>query len=173
MLLTAQFELAIEFMLKFETLLVHAVHLALCLFERGLLNVLKSPINSQLILPVSDSSDAAKCWRRVNLPSLIKMYTRKFECTDPREALQYYYFLRTLRIPSSEDTAAQQQLQLDLSARIDNFFARFVCELALETREFDLLFGRLEKNTVRRPGVVDKFASSEREVDAIIGYNIN
>ena len=40
-------------------------------------------------------------------------------------------------------------------------------ELALETREFEILFGRLEKNAVRRQGIVDKFIS-EHEAAAII-----
>jgi nuclear pore complex protein Nup93 len=32
--------------------------------------------------------------RRLNLARLIMLYVRKFEATDPKEALQYYYFLR-------------------------------------------------------------------------------
>ncbi len=32
--------------------------------------------------------------RMLNLARLIMMYTRKFEATDPREALQYFYLLR-------------------------------------------------------------------------------
>ena len=32
--------------------------------------------------------------RRLNFSLLIRMYTRRFEMTDPREALQYFYFLR-------------------------------------------------------------------------------
>jgi len=32
--------------------------------------------------------------RRLNFARLIMMYTRKFEETDPQEALQYFYFLR-------------------------------------------------------------------------------
>ena len=32
--------------------------------------------------------------RRLNFARLIKSYTRKFEITDPREALQYFYLLR-------------------------------------------------------------------------------
>jgi len=47
------------------------------------------------------------------------------------------------------------------------YFAQFVCELALETREFELLFGRLEKNAVRRPGIVDKFID-EAQTQSII-----
>ena len=32
--------------------------------------------------------------RRLNLARLIMLYTRKFEATDPKEALNYFYFLR-------------------------------------------------------------------------------
>lgn len=32
--------------------------------------------------------------RRLNFIRLLMLYTRKFESTDPREALQYFYFLR-------------------------------------------------------------------------------
>ena len=39
LLLTGQFEMAIEFMLKYETMVPHAVHMALALYERRLLNV--------------------------------------------------------------------------------------------------------------------------------------
>ena len=64
------------------------------------------------------------------------MYARKFECTD--EALEYY-FLRDLRAPQNE-----------------SFFALFISELALKTREFELLFGKLENNGARKPGAIDK-----------------
>ena len=40
-----------------------------------------------------DASDSPSL-RRLNLARLVMMYTRKFEATDPREALQYFYFLR-------------------------------------------------------------------------------
>ena len=32
--------------------------------------------------------------RRINFARLISLYTSKFEATDPREALQYFYLLR-------------------------------------------------------------------------------
>jgi nuclear pore complex protein Nup93 len=39
-----------------------------------------------------DPTDAGV--RKMNFARLIKSYTRKFEITDPREALQYFYLLR-------------------------------------------------------------------------------
>lgn len=32
--------------------------------------------------------------RRLNVARLVMLYTRKFEATDPKEALHYFYFLR-------------------------------------------------------------------------------
>lgn len=138
--------------------------MAIGLFEKNLLNIVKSSSATQLFIG-GDGPNEPKCFRRINLPCLIKMYTRKFECTDPREALQYYYFLRNLKLtlPAAQRRAAEG----DDSERITNYFAQYVCELALETREFDLLFGKLEKNAVRRPGVLDKFARDD-EVSSII-----
>lgn len=44
--------------------------------------------------PVSHEPGDPPCVRRLNFVRLLMLYTRKFESTDPREALQYFYFLR-------------------------------------------------------------------------------
>jgi nuclear pore complex protein Nup93 len=157
LLLTSQFELAIEFMLKYDTLIVHAVHMAIALFERQMLNLNLSSSSSQL---VTFSGDNNKSFRRINFPALIKIYTKKFESTDPREAVQYYYFLRNLPIPNNESSTETKLTR--------NFFAQYISELALETREFELMFGKLEKNSIRRPGLLDKYIDDE-QVSFIIG----
>jgi len=156
LLLTAQFEMAIEFLLKFDSMIVHGIHMAIALFERGLLNL----SNHQLF--ACGEPNEPKCLRRINFACLIKMYTRKFEVTDPREALQYYYFLRNL------SNSVQLTTQSGRQTKVVSYFSQYVCELALETREFELFFGRLEKNAIRRPGVIDKFIG-EKEAQAIIG----
>ena len=159
LLLTAQFELAIEFLLKYETMIVHGVHMAIGLFERNFLNLSKTSSSSQLI--TSGDASESKCLRRINFPCLIRMYTRKFECSDPREALQYYYFLRNLRTSQVIGSFSSDTKQPT------NYFAQFVIELALETREFEVLFGKLEKNAVRRQGIIDKFTSEEEAASII------
>ena len=35
--------------------------------------------------------------RRLNFARVVLLYVRKFESTDPREALNYFYFLRNMR----------------------------------------------------------------------------
>ncbi|XP_069757463.1 nuclear pore complex protein Nup93 isoform X4 [Narcine bancroftii] len=141
--LTAQFEAAIAFLFRIERLRCHAVHVALVLYELKLL--LKSSAQSAQLLS-QDSADSRPI-RRLNFIRLLMLYTRKFEPTDPREALQYYYFLRN-----------------ETDSQGENMFMRCVSELVIESREFDMLLGRLEKDGSRKPGIIDKFRGNTRAV---------
>jgi len=135
--LTGQFETGIDFLFRSgPQLSCHAVHLALALFELGLL-ALPATIQSPLLS--KDSSDRAP-GRRINLARLVMLYTKHFEATDPKEALQYFYFLRGVK-----------------GGRSDNLFMSCVGELVLESREFDLLLGHLMPDGSRSPGLVDGF----------------
>ncbi|KAJ9579367.1 hypothetical protein L9F63_024525, partial [Diploptera punctata] len=93
LILTGQFEAAIEFLARVEKLRVHAVHIAIALNEH---NLLALPANVQAPLLSVDPGDKPPACR-LNLARLIMLYVRKFETTDPREALQYYYFLRSTK----------------------------------------------------------------------------
>ncbi|XP_032557246.1 nuclear pore complex protein Nup93 isoform X1 [Chiroxiphia lanceolata] len=141
--LTAQFEAAIAFLFRTERLRCHAVHVALVLFELKLL--LKSSGQSAQLLSheVGDPPGV----RRLNFARLLMLYTRKFESTDPREALQYFYFLRNEKDSQGE-----------------NMFLRCVSEIVIESREFDMILGKLEKDGSRKPGVIDKFTSDTKSV---------
>uniref|UniRef100_A0A671V3Z2 Nuclear pore complex protein Nup93 n=1 Tax=Sparus aurata TaxID=8175 RepID=A0A671V3Z2_SPAAU len=141
--LTAQFEAAVAFLFRVERLRSHAVHVALVLFELRLL--LKSSGQSAQLL--SQEPGDPPMVRRLNFIRLLMLYTRKFESTDPREALQYFYFLRNEKDSQGE-----------------NMFMRCVSELVIESREFDMLLGRLEKDGSRKPGVIDKFAGDTRAI---------
>uniref|UniRef100_A0A671S1G8 Nuclear pore complex protein Nup93 n=1 Tax=Sinocyclocheilus anshuiensis TaxID=1608454 RepID=A0A671S1G8_9TELE len=141
--LTAQFEAAIAFLFRVERLRSHAVHVALVLYELKLL--LKSSGQSAQLL--SQEAGDPPMVRRLNFIRLLMLYTRKFESTDAREALQYFYFLRNEKDSQGE-----------------NMFMRCVSELVIESREFDMLLGRLEKDGSRKPGVIDKFAGDTRAI---------
>lgn len=143
LLLTAQFEAAIEFMSRIDRLLCHAVHVALVLYESKML--LLPPSNQAQLLTIDDSDEG--CVRRLNFTRLITTYTRKFEATDAREALQYFYFLRDLKTPRGE-----------------NFFMSCVSELVLDTREFEMLLGKIERDGTRRPGAIDKFHGDTQKI---------
>ena len=68
------------------------------------------------------------------------LYTKHFEATDPKEALQYFYFLQSMKGGKSE-----------------NLFMSCMGELVLKSSEFDLLLGQLMPDGSRSPGLVDKF----------------
>jgi len=89
--------------------------------------------------------------RRLNLSRLIMMYTKKFESTDPREALQYFYLLRDLK-----------------SNRGISIFMACVSELVLETKEYEMLLGKIEPDGCRKPGAVDKFLSDTQAIIEIV-----
>uniref|UniRef100_A0A8C3C233 Nuclear pore complex protein Nup93 n=2 Tax=Cairina moschata TaxID=8855 RepID=A0A8C3C233_CAIMO len=141
--LTAQFEAAIAFLFRTERLRCHAVHVALVLFELKLL--LKSSGQSAQLL--SHEAGDPPAVRRLNFVRLLMLYTRKFESTDPREALQYFYFLRNEKDSQGE-----------------NMFLRCVSELVIESREFDMILGKLENDGSRKPGVIDKFNSDTKPI---------
>ncbi|KAK7086044.1 Nucleoporin nup93, partial [Halocaridina rubra] len=89
LLLTGQFEAAIEFLSRKENLRCHAVHVALALHEMNLL-----ALPNQVQAPMLSREDTdGEAIRRLNLTRLILLYTRKFEATDPCEALHYCFFL--------------------------------------------------------------------------------
>jgi len=135
--LTGQFEAAIDFLFRTgDPLCVHAVHLALALFETGLL---RTPESVQAPLISKEARDKAPS-RRLNVARLVMLYVKHFECTDPKEALQYFYFLREMK-----------------GGRSETLFMSCVGELVLESREFDLLLGQLMPDGSRTTGLVDNF----------------
>uniref|UniRef100_A0A8C0IGU5 Nuclear pore complex protein Nup93 n=1 Tax=Bubo bubo TaxID=30461 RepID=A0A8C0IGU5_BUBBB len=141
--LTAQFEAAIAFLFRTERLRCHAVHVALVLFELKLL--LKSSGQSAQLL--SHEAGDPPSIRRLNFVRLLMLYTRKFESTDPREALQYFYFLRN-----------------DKDSQGENMFLCCISELVIESREFDMILGKLENDGSRKPGVIDKFTNDTKPI---------
>ncbi|XP_035209055.1 nuclear pore complex protein Nup93-like isoform X2 [Stegodyphus dumicola] len=145
--LTTQFEAAIEFLFRMESLRCHAVHVAIVLYE---LNLLALPPNSQAPLLSKVNADKPPM-RRLNLSRLIMMYTKKFEVTDPREALQYFYILRDLK-----------------SSRGISLFMACVSELVLETKEHEMLLGKIEPDGCRKPGAIDKFLTDTQAIIEIV-----
>uniref|UniRef100_A0A1X7VWE9 Nuclear pore protein n=1 Tax=Amphimedon queenslandica TaxID=400682 RepID=A0A1X7VWE9_AMPQE len=134
LLLTVQFEAAIEFLSRIDSLRCHAVHFALALHDQNLLHPCES-FNSPLL------KDEPNGIARLNLGKLVIGYTRKFALTDPREALEYFYRLK------------------DLKDSLDrNLFFSCVSELALESREFEMILGRIEPDGSKRHGCINKFS---------------
>lgn len=57
-------------------------------------SIIDSLLMILFVLSVSQEPGDPPMVRRLNFIRLLMLYTRKFEATDPREALQYFYFLR-------------------------------------------------------------------------------
>lgn len=146
LMLSAQFEAAVEFLSRIDSYRSHAIHFAIVMYIRKFL-ILPETVQAQLL--TRDSSDLGI--RRLNFARLIKSYTRKFEVTDPREALQYFYLLRHLRSPYGE-----------------NLFSKCVSELVLETREFDMLLGHMEPEGSRQLGCIDKFRGDVENIIEVV-----
>ncbi|KAK2114075.1 Nucleoporin nup93 [Saguinus oedipus] len=117
-----------------EWLCCHAVHVALVLFELKLL--LKS--SGQSAQQLSHEPGDPPCMLQMNFVRLLMFYTRKFEFTDPREALQYFCFLRDKK-----------------DSQRENMFLRCVSELVIEHQEFDMILGKLENDEP----IINKVAS--------------
>lgn len=81
--------------------------------------------------------------RRLNIARLIMLYVKKFEITNPLEALHYYFSLRNLLAQTNQ-----------------NLFMVCISDLAQETRAYDLLFGKMQPNGIRTIGLVDQFIGS-------------
>lgn len=149
LLLTGQFEAAIEFLSRTEKYRTHAVHIALALHE---LHLLGGPRNIQEPLLSIDTDDIPPM-RRLNIARLILLYVKKFEITDPAEAIQYFFFLRKLSDPEGR-----------------NLFLVCVCDLAIQCRDYELIFGKIQTNGIRSRGLIDQFENVD--IDAKTGANL-
>lgn len=69
--------------------------------------------------------------RRLNIARLVMLYVKKFEISDPAEAMQYFFFLRNLKDPEG-----------------NNLFLVCVSDLAVECRNYDLIFGKMQPNGI-------------------------
>ncbi|CAK1602830.1 unnamed protein product [Parnassius mnemosyne] len=149
--LTGQFEPAIEFLSRIPRYQVHGVHMALALHD---LYMLGTPRNVQAPLLSVDTDDPPPL-RRLNLARLLLLYVRKFELSDPSDALHYYFFLRNLKDPSGK-----------------NLFMCCCTDLALESRDYELLFGRMDPVTgLSSPGLLDQFNNPHIE-SKVIALNV-
>ncbi|CAH1117139.1 unnamed protein product [Phaedon cochleariae] len=148
--LTGQFEAAIEFLSRIEKFRVHGVHMAIALNELYILG--GPPDTSSPLLSTDPMDEKPAC--RLNLARLIMLYVRKFELTSPNEALQYFFFLRNYT-----DSEGQ------------NLFKVSVSYLAIETKQYEAILGKVQRNGIRTKGLVDQFMSAE-SIAQMIGDNL-
>ncbi|XP_022668928.1 nuclear pore complex protein Nup93-like isoform X2 [Varroa destructor] len=128
LLLTAQFEVAIEFLYRTDVHKCHAVHMAIALNQLGLLRNTAQTIDPVLV------KEGSNC--QLNLPRLITSYTRRFEMSEPELALEYYYALKE---------------------KYEPLWLQCVIELALETKAFTKILGQRNADGGTVQGALDKF----------------
>eukprot|EP01147_Barroeca_monosierra_P008322 gene8322-868_t len=118
LLLTAQFELAVEFLQRVDLEL--AVHLAIPLYHFGALRA-TSNISENILVPCEDSTTDFK----FNFGLLLQRYVRATMNQHPRLALDYVYLLRNIRVSDAEDSPT--------------VFIMNLSDIILENRDLSLL----------------------------------
>lgn len=100
------------------------------------------------LLPVVKDRDGT---HQLNFARLVMNYAKQFALTDSREALQYYFLLRGVAEarPGSDGR---------------DLFEACISDLAIESREFELLLGRVQADGSRKAGCVDKFLEQPSEI---------
>ncbi|KAJ8985829.1 hypothetical protein NQ317_012070 [Molorchus minor] len=86
------------------------------------------------------------------------LYVRKFELTCINEAMHYFFLLRNY------NTAEGQ-----------NLFNTCVTDLAVETKQYEMILGRVQRNGIRTKGLVDQFIGSQingQEIAQLIGDDL-
>lgn len=152
--LTGQFEAAIDFLARIERFKVHAVHMAIALNE---IYLIAGPHDTSAPLIFVDPADP-KPARRLNLARLIMIYVRTFELNCINEALHYFYHLRNYN-----DSAGQ------------SLFKVCVADLAIETKDYERILGRVQRNGIRTKGLLDQFTNTNISADSIaqmVGDNL-
>ncbi|XP_072390532.1 nuclear pore complex protein Nup93-1 [Diabrotica undecimpunctata] len=134
--LTGQFEAAFEFLSRTEKYKIHGLHMALALNE---LYMLGGPLDTGApLMSIDPMDEKPSC--RLNVPRFVMLYVKKFELVCPNEALHYFYFLRNYTSPEGE-----------------NLFKVSVAYLAVETKQYELILGKVQSNGIRTKCLIDQF----------------
>ncbi|BFG00646.1 nuclear pore complex protein Nup93-1 [Drosophila madeirensis] len=144
LILTGQFESAIEFLARTEATRPHAVHMAIALNE---IHMLSTPSSMHQPL-ISVNPEDPTPMKRLNLVRMLVTYAKCFELTNTREALHYYFLLRHFKDDNGSslmlscvsdllvETCDQQMIELIFGSETDKsaqsgIFAQF------HTMDFD------------------------------------
>lgn len=146
LILTGQFEAAIDFLFRTENFKVEGVHIAIALNENKLL-----ALSQDVTLPlISLDSTDPKPARHLNLTLLIKSYVSKFEQSSLNAALHYFFLLRNCT--DSEDR---------------NLFEVLVSDLAINTKDYERIFGKIQADGVKSKGLIDQFNNMDFNVKTV------
>ncbi|AMD22342.1 HGR003Wp [Eremothecium sinecaudum] len=130
LLLSGQYELAVQYAYSINEL--DAVHLAIALADAKLLRVTDNVTDDEFSVTPNNE-------RRVNFAKILGNYTKSFKFSDPRIAVEYL-----LLIALVDD---KKQVELAHEA---------LRELVLETKEFTILLGKINRDGTRIPGIIEE-----------------
>ncbi|GAA5803362.1 hypothetical protein HPULCUR_008841 [Helicostylum pulchrum] len=138
LLLTLQFEEAIEHFCKQKKLRLETVHFALALVYCGLLNV-TSPekVNIPKILIINEENRAT-----LNFPRLVDQYVKVYLADKPNEALQYVCLSSLYSVKQGYPNDAMVQIAKN-----------YICKFTLNSKDFKTILGT--DGQERSPGLID------------------
>ena len=151
LLLSLQFERAIQYLSSIDFYTVEVIHFALSLYHYGLL---LSPSDLSTIT-TTNTNDITT----IDFVRMLRLYVSNFQHTNTIEAVYYYSLLKDTPI-----TILPNNTQQDTSTTIYNYYpttvtVKDVClkDLLIETHEYELLLG----NGIRN-GILDDLFGKER-----------
>lgn len=131
LILSGMYELAVQYAYSISE--IDAVHLAIGLANQELLSVYtdqKIGSGDELLMVKGNH-------RAINFAKVLGNYTKSFKYSDPRIAAEYLILIALINSP--------EQIELCHEA---------LRELVLETKEFTILLGKINRDGTRIPGVI-------------------
>ncbi|CCK69997.1 linker nucleoporin NIC96 KNAG_0D02480 [Huiozyma naganishii CBS 8797] len=140
LILSGLFELAVEYAYSINE--IDAVHLAIELANQKLLRISTdqpsvNPSTGERFKFVSINAETNAT--QLNYAKVIASYTRSFKFSDPRIATEYLILIGLVETPT-EIELCHEALR----------------ELVLETKEFSILLGKINRDGSRIPGVIEE-----------------
>lgn len=138
LIMSGLYELAVQYAYTISE--IDAVHLAIGLVHGNLLSITSSPQSGQ-----SNSEGTGEFLviregkRTIDFARILGNYTKSFRYSDPRIAAEYLILIAL--------NGSQEQVELCHEA---------LRELILETKEFTILLGKINRDGTRIPGVIEE-----------------
>ncbi|KAI8989448.1 Nup93/Nic96-domain-containing protein [Pilobolus umbonatus] len=143
LLLSLQFEKAINFLYKTDKFRLEAVHLAIVFAYYGLLRIPDEPRTNTYDLLILDRQGRTS----LNFGYLINQYVRMFLSDDPDNALQYFYLLTlysNIEGPTVDDMTILSR--------------EYICSYVTGIQDYKAILG-YKSNAERHPGSLDTYKS--------------